>query len=99
MRDTLAWYVETEVPDQVIGDPVRLTQIIVNLVGNALKFTERGGIALRVEVERDEELRQTLRFEVADTGVGMPPEVCERIFDYLSGYRSPVYTPEIVAAC
>jgi signal transduction histidine kinase/DNA-binding response OmpR family regulator/HPt (histidine-containing phosphotransfer) domain-containing protein len=68
------------VPDVLRGDPVRLRQILFNLVGNALKFTELGEVVVRVEpeLETDESIR--LRFEVSDTGPGIAPEVQQRLF-------------------
>jgi signal transduction histidine kinase/DNA-binding response OmpR family regulator len=88
----LACDVRPEVPDSLVGDPVRLRQVLVNLVGNALKFTERGEIVVRVAMENDnapsDEGRSTgpqnsphvLHFSVRDSGVGIPPEKCEAIF-------------------
>ena len=69
-----------EVPEIVRGDPGRLRQIIVNLVGNAIKFTIRGEVALRVEVETEEHETHTLRFSVTDTGIGIPAEKQLAIF-------------------
>jgi two-component system, sensor histidine kinase and response regulator len=73
--------VTTEVPDTVMGDPGRLRQILVNLVGNAIKFTDQGEVALRVEVERTEGHQVTLHFVVSDTGIGIAPEKAESIFE------------------
>jgi two-component system, sensor histidine kinase and response regulator len=66
--------VAPDVPDLVAGDPGRLRQIILNLISNAIKFTEAGEVALRVELEKQEGTNQILRFTVADTGIGIPPE-------------------------
>jgi len=63
-------------PAVVLGDPVRLRQVLLNLLGNAVKFTERGEVVLRVEAAPGDRLR----FSVADTGIGMSPETCARIF-------------------
>jgi two-component system CheB/CheR fusion protein len=68
------------VPDNLTGDPLRLKQILLNLVGNAVKFTERGGITLAVGVEARQDDSAQFRFAVADTGIGIKPEVIERIF-------------------
>ncbi len=68
------------VPDVLRGDPVRLRQVMFNLVGNALKFTERGEVVVRVELQRQEEDVVVLRFEVADTGIGVPEETQARLF-------------------
>ena len=76
--------IEQDVPFVVVGDPKRLRQIIMNLCGNALKFTHEGSVTVRVtadakniEVPKD---GVGLRFEVIDTGIGMSEEVCERLF-------------------
>ncbi len=76
----LALHVRPDVPDALVGDPFRLRQIVVNLVGNALKFTERGEITVRVESDGASETTALLRFAVADTGIGIPPEARARIF-------------------
>ena len=75
----LAFDVGPEVPDALVGDPGRLRQVLVNLVGNAVKFTERGEVVVRVrhaEVEGDASLHLT----VADTGIGIPPEKQRLVF-------------------
>jgi signal transduction histidine kinase/DNA-binding response OmpR family regulator len=68
------------VPDMVRGDPGRLRQVLLNLVGNAVKFTERGEVVVRVELAGEDGDAAKLRFEVSDTGVGIPREVQERLF-------------------
>jgi signal transduction histidine kinase/DNA-binding response OmpR family regulator len=68
------------VPEAVRGDPGRLRQVLLNLIGNAIKFTERGEIVLRVDVEEGETAGHTLRFSVTDTGVGIPTEKHLSIF-------------------
>lgn len=64
----------------VIGDGHRLTQVISNLVGNAIKFTEKGEVKLRVTTERLGNQRVNVRFSISDTGIGMDSETCQRIF-------------------
>ena len=76
--------IEQDVPFVVIGDPKRLRQIIMNLCGNALKFTHQGSVTVRV-TNKPEHIAVpkdgvALRFEVIDTGIGMSDEVCERLF-------------------
>ena len=76
--------VAPEVPDVVRGDSGRLRQIIMNLTGNAIKFTHEGEVALKVQVEAANEVDRTLRFTVADTGIGIPKEKLQVIFDPFS---------------
>ena len=72
--------VGADVPAIVRADEVRLRQIVTNLMGNAVKFTEKGGVCLSIAVIQNEE-RRFLRFEVRDTGVGVPPEKRKEIFE------------------
>jgi PAS domain S-box-containing protein len=72
--------VAADVPKVIRADQMRLRQIITNLVGNAVKFTEKGGVAIHVCLVQGEE-RHFLRFEVRDTGVGVPPEKRDKIFE------------------
>jgi two-component system sensor histidine kinase/response regulator len=74
----------SEVPEAAVGDPFRLRQIIVNLVGNALKFTQQGQVVLRVSKESQTDHRIVLHFEVIDTGIGVPPEKQQFIFEAFS---------------
>jgi PAS domain S-box-containing protein len=69
------------VPEGLQGDPTRLRQVLMNLVGNAIKFTHSGEVVLRVEAEDQDEAQATLHFQVMDTGIGIPLEQQERIFD------------------
>jgi signal transduction histidine kinase/CheY-like chemotaxis protein len=77
----LAYQMSTAVTPSLIGDPGRLRQIIVNLVNNAVKFTERGEVVLRVERVCQDETHEQLRFTISDTGIGIPPEQQAKIFD------------------
>jgi PAS domain S-box-containing protein len=77
----LDWRVRADVPKEVLGDALRLRQILVNLVGNAVKFTERGWIFLDVELKWQAGGYLTLGFEVSDTGPGIPVELHELIFE------------------
>jgi len=77
----MSWRVAPEAPDRLIGDPAKLRQIVINLVGNALKFTKRGGIVLTVEVESQSDQDVVLHFAVADTGIGVPFDKREVIFN------------------
>ena len=67
-------------PTALVGDPSRLRQIVTNLIGNAIKFTEHGEVVLTVEAETQTDRDAILRFSVSDTGIGVPPEQQEAIF-------------------
>jgi len=73
--------IPAEVPDHVIGDPTRLRQILINLIDNAIKFTERGDVVLRVAVESETADEHCLHFSVTDTGMGIPAEKQALIFE------------------
>jgi two-component system, sensor histidine kinase and response regulator len=75
------YFVDDAVPSQLMGDPVRLRQILVNLVANAIKFTERGEILVEVSLGRAEGDGVVLGFSVADTGIGIPADQCARVFE------------------
>jgi signal transduction histidine kinase len=77
----LTTVVDSEVPSMLVGDPVRLRQIIWNLVGNAIKFTERGGVSVTVESRRFTGSEVVLGVQVSDTGIGIPEEKRGLIFD------------------
>jgi two-component system sensor histidine kinase/response regulator len=76
----LIWQVHSDVPHWLIGDPVRLRQILVNLVGNAIKFTEQGEIAVHVTCKNAQQENVQLLCSVRDTGVGIPSHKQEQIF-------------------
>ncbi|HUJ21833.1 MAG TPA: ATP-binding protein [Bryobacteraceae bacterium] len=73
--------VGAKVPPTLVGDPVRLGQILLNLVGNAIKFTEHGRVGVRVETAAETSETIELHFAVSDTGIGIPPEKQEEIFE------------------
>ncbi|BAN34070.1 hypothetical protein SCD_n00221 [Sulfuricella denitrificans skB26] len=69
-----------DVPAEILGDPLRLSQVLTNLVSNAIKFTERGEIHIKVEVAEHTPATQQLRFSVRDTGIGLSSGQAERLF-------------------
>lgn len=69
-----------DVPDVVMGDPFRLNQVLMNLGGNAIKFTERGSIQFRITKASETADHTDLKFEVIDTGIGIPPEKIQNLF-------------------
>jgi len=81
----LTYHLKSDVPTELVGDPIRLRQIIVNLVGNAIKFTEEGEVVIRIEKlkeKKDEEKNSvTIFFSVSDTGIGIPEDKLNTIFD------------------
>jgi PAS domain S-box-containing protein len=76
----LACHVRPDVPQLVVGDAGRLRQVLLNIVGNAVKFTNQGEVVVRCGVETVDGDRTTLRFEVSDTGIGIAPEKQRQIF-------------------
>ncbi len=73
-----------DVPGRVIGDPTRLRQVVINLVGNAIKFTEKGEVVVRVGVLHRDEQAVRLDFSVRDTGIGVSPDKQQAIFEAFS---------------
>ena len=80
----LSFIIDKNVPQFVIGDKVRLSQILTNLIGNALKFTSGGSVKTCVSLEDEKLSTLTLRFNVIDTGIGIPTEKAETIFQSFS---------------
>src|SRR5207302_1837291 len=80
----LAYLVPPDVPETLLGDPGRLRQVIVNLVGNALKFTAQGEVVVAVTVDSQDEEHVHLHFVVSDTGIGIPAEKQRLIFEAFS---------------
>jgi signal transduction histidine kinase/CheY-like chemotaxis protein len=76
----LAFDVESGVPFEIVGDSLRLRQVLLNLVGNAIKFTAQGEVVVTVNIEPTAGKEQLLRFSVRDTGIGIPPQVQGKLF-------------------
>jgi CheY-like chemotaxis protein len=77
----LACFVPANLPTALVGDPGRLRQILTNLIGNAIKFTERGEVSVRAYLMERDPSSTLIAFEVADTGIGIPPKQREHIFE------------------
>jgi PAS domain S-box-containing protein len=77
----LGCHIQVDLPERVFGDPSRLRQIIINLVGNAIKFTDKGEVMLHVERQSQSESILDLHFFVSDTGIGIPEEKQQTIFE------------------
>jgi signal transduction histidine kinase/CheY-like chemotaxis protein len=76
----LAFSINDDVPLDVVGDSLRLRQVLLNLAGNAIKFTERGEVVLSVALEKDDGGSLKLHFAIQDTGIGIPPEKQAKLF-------------------
>jgi|GEM_PF-1056800 len=74
-------YIQDNIPDTLTGDAVRLTQILVNLISNAIKFTQKGGIAINITTLHQQQDTVQLRFSVKDSGIGIPADKLEPIFE------------------
>ncbi|MCG8672860.1 MAG: ATP-binding protein [Pseudomonadales bacterium] len=78
---TLAFYIDPEISPAIKGDPTRIKQVIYNLLGNAIKFTDRGHVFIKVSLLTTTDSQQRLRFEVMDSGIGMSEEQQAKLFD------------------
>ncbi len=76
----ITWYVDQSVPSILCGDPGRLRQILLNLAGNAVKFTERGGVTIEMALGADQDGKIILSGQVSDTGIGIPFEAQDSMF-------------------
>ena len=77
----LTYTLSDDVPETILADPFRLRQVLVNLVGNAIKFTDSGEITVAVRLQAAADRKRTLHFEVSDTGIGIPEEFQQYIFE------------------
>lgn len=73
--------IDPETPDRIVGDLLRITQVCTNLIGNAVKFTRRGHVEVRIGFRQEGEAKGMLSVEVEDTGIGIPDSEKERVFD------------------
>ncbi|CAB1057421.1 hypothetical protein D1BOALGB6SA_2174, partial [Olavius sp. associated proteobacterium Delta 1] len=80
----LACRIQPDVPALVRGDPGRLRQVLVNLLNNAVKFTDKGEVLVRAELQREDDRLALVRFSVTDTGIGIPAERMHRLFQSFS---------------
>lgn len=80
----------TDVPEMVVGDSRRLRQVLINLIGNAIKFTEVGSVRVSLEAVQSSDNLVSLRFEVQDTGIGIPPSKHRMVFDAFSQANSTI---------
>ncbi len=76
--------IDLQIPRRLRGDPIRLRQVLLNLVNNAIKFTEEGSVTLRATLDSRSSRRAVVRFAVSDTGIGIPPERRDRLFKSFS---------------
>ncbi len=73
--------IDPEIPKRLTGDPTRLNQVLINLAGNAVKFTEKGYVEVKATLMKKERKRLSIKFDVADTGIGIAQEYADSIFD------------------
>ena len=90
-KNKLHYHIDKEIPENLIGDPVRLSQILMNLVGNAVKFTEEGNIYIKVELQAKVDGDALIYFEVKDDGMGIPKNKQKIIFEDFSQLKSTNY--------
>jgi signal transduction histidine kinase/CheY-like chemotaxis protein/ligand-binding sensor domain-containing protein len=81
---SLAYYTDKDIPPVLLGDPVRLGQVLINIAGNAIKFTERGKVEIHCRLIRKDDSSVTIEFEILDTGIGIPEDKIEKVFESFS---------------
>lgn len=90
-QNELELSIDENIPGNLIGDSVRLSQVLMNLVGNAIKFTERGKVWIKAELKKRENKSCFIYFEIGDTGLGIPPNKQKEIFEEFSQLRGNNY--------
>ena len=83
-RIELVSHIHNDIPSALRGDPGRLRQVLLNLIGNAIKFTEFGEVLIHTALKSETEHEAVIHFSVQDTGIGISPEVCQRLFHAFS---------------
>ena len=78
---TVTSFVDSEIPETLVGDELRITQVLLNIAGNAVKFTNSGNIHFEITILEDSKEDTTLKIKVSDTGIGIAPEALDHIFD------------------
>jgi two-component system, sensor histidine kinase and response regulator len=80
----LTWAINGDIPDLVLGDPSRIRQVLINLAGNAIKFTKEGYVSVEAERQPSDDPQVSIRFAVMDTGIGIAPDKHKKIFEAFS---------------
>jgi len=83
-------FIDPAIPKRLVGDPTRINQVLINLAGNSVKFTEHGQIEVRATLQKSEGKRHWVQFDVKDTGIGIAPEYVDKIFDSFTQAGSDV---------
>ncbi len=87
-----SWSIQDEIPETIISDPQRIRQVLLNLLTNSLKFTQRGEISLKISLKTNDRADFLIDFSVTDTGPGIPPEIQNQLFKAFSNNLNP-YAP------
>ncbi|MFD1294392.1 PAS domain S-box protein [Lutibacter holmesii] len=85
---SLQLFINTDIPTQVFGDPTRLSQILLNLIGNAIKFTNEGSVTVKVHLVEDSDKKAKINFEISDTGIGIVSNKINTVFGAFNQAKS-----------